>query len=136
MQTEHKTNLQFLTGLIEDGLVQGPNSNQVVGLQNRVPGVECLGLRGALGAYGEAGVLAKGGGEWDAEEVAVEIDGGGERGRELEERRESEEGDAATVVIGHHALDRTIVGDSSVAQLHGLYHELSSRGFECRLIGW
>ncbi len=46
-----------------------------------------------FGADSEARVLAEGGGAWNIEEVAVKIDGGGERGDEFEERGESEEGD-------------------------------------------
>lgn len=53
--------------------------------------------------------------------------GGGEVRRVFEERRESEEGDGATVAIGHDALDRTVVGDSRVAQLQCLGHELCAR---------
>lgn len=41
----------------------------------------------------------------------MEIDGGGEK---REREREREEGDG-TVVIGHHAFDRTVVGDADVA---------------------
>lgn len=54
----------------------------------------------------------------------MEADGGGEVRRVFEERRESEEGDGATVAIGHDALDRTVVGDAGVAELEGLGHEL------------
>lgn len=117
-------NLQFLTGLIESGLVHRLDCHQVVGLQNGVAGVEGLGLGRGVSADGEARVLAERGGAWDGEEVAVESDGGGEEGREFEERREREEGDGATVAIGHDALDRTVVGDAGVAELEGLGHEL------------
>lgn len=85
-------NLQFLTGLVEDGLVHRPDGDQIVGLQNRVSGIESLDLGGIISDEGEARVLAERGGAWDAEEVAVEVDGGGERGRELEERGEGEKG--------------------------------------------
>lgn len=121
------TNLQFLTGLVESGLVHGLDGNQIVGFQNGVTGIESLSLGRGFGADGEARVLAERGGAWDAEEVAVEGDGGGEVRRVFEERRESEEGDGATVAIGHDALDRTVVGDSGVAQLQGLGHELCAR---------
>lgn len=40
----------------------------------------------------------------------MEIDGGGEK-----REREEEEEDGATVVIGHLAFDRTVVGDADVA---------------------
>ena len=40
----------------------------------------------------------------------MEIDGGGEK-----REREDEEEDGATVVIGHLAFDRTVVGDADVA---------------------
>lgn len=105
--------------MVEDGLVQGPNRDKIVGLQNRVSRIESLSLGGTTSTDGEARVLAERGGAGDTEEVAVEVDRGGERGRELKERRESRKGNGATVTIGHDALDRTVVGDSRVAELHG-----------------
>lgn len=65
----------------------------------------------------------------------MEVDGGGERGSELEERGEGEEGDRATVVIGHHAFDRVVVSDPRVAEFHGLDHKLCACCFLNRLIG-
>lgn len=82
-----------------------------------------------FGDNSESRVLAERGGAWDAEEVAVEVDGERERRYEVEERGESEGRDGATVVIGHHAFDRTVVSDPSVAQLHGFDYELYARGF-------
>lgn len=75
-------------------------------------------MGGIIGDEGEARVLVERGGAWDGEEVAMEVDGGGERGGELEEGGEGEKGNGATVAIGHDALDRTVVGDSGVAELH------------------
>lgn len=49
-------------------------------------------MGGTISTDGEALVLAERGGAWDTEKVAVEVDGGGEGGRELEERRERRKG--------------------------------------------
>ena len=73
------------------------------------------GMGGGVDADGEARVLTERGGQGDSEEVAVELCGQGERGEDLEERGDGEWGDGATVVIGHHALDRAVVGDAGVA---------------------
>jgi len=53
----------------------------------------------------------------------VKIGGEGERGKNVEERGESERGNGATVLIGHDAFDRTVVSDSGVTQLHGLHRK-------------
>ena len=58
----------------------------------------------------------------------MEVDGGGERGRKLEERGESRKRNRATVTIGHDAFDRTVVGYSGVAELHGHGGKLYSIG--------
>lgn len=45
----------------------------------------------------------------------MEVNVGEEERRVFEEGSDGEEGDRATVAIGHHALDRTVVGDAGVA---------------------
>lgn len=61
--------------------------------------------------------------------MAVELDGGRERRREFEDGGERELRGCAAVVFGHHALYRAVVGDSGVAQLHGLDGEFEAGGF-------
>lgn len=80
--------LHCLAGEIKRGLIGGFDSDQIVGLENRVSGIEGLGLGRGIDADGEARVLTEGGGEWDSEEVAVEVGGEGERGKNVEESGE------------------------------------------------
>lgn len=56
----------------------------------------------------------------------MEVDGGVEERGVLEEGRKFEEGDGATVMIGHDALDRAVVSDSGIAELQGLGHQLGT----------
>lgn len=114
--------------MIEGGLVQRPDGDQVVALENGIPGVQDLCLGDGIGEDGEARVLAKGGGEGEAKEAAVEGDGRGERGGDLEERGEGKERDGASVAIGHDAPRRAVVGDAVVAELHRLGRDSDAVG--------
>lgn len=115
--------------MIKGGLIQRPDSNQIITLQNWIPAVEHLALRGAIHADSQPRVLAEGRGAWDAEEVAVEVDGGGERRSDIEDRGKGEKRYGATVAIRHDALDRAVVSDATVAQLHRLDNKLYPRRF-------
>ena len=87
------TNLGFVTGIVERVLVQRLDGDQVVGFQDRVVRVECESLGVVFDADSEArGTLRRS--RW---------------------RLTEEEEDGATVVIGHLAFDRTVVGDADVA---------------------
>lgn len=87
------TNLGFVTGIVERVLVQRLDGDQVVGFQDRVARVECESLGVVFDADSEArGTLRRS--RW---------------------RLTEEEEDGATVVIGHLAFDRTVVGDADVA---------------------
>lgn len=87
------TNLGFVTGIVERVLVQRLDGDQVVGFQDRAVRVECESLGVVFDADSEArGTLRRS--RW---------------------RLTEEEEHGATVVIGHLAFDRTVVGDADVA---------------------
>jgi len=129
------TNLHGLTRKIKGGLIEGLNSNEIVGLQNGVPRIEGLRLGSAVDANGKTRVLTEGGGERNSEEGAVKISGEGEKGKNLEERGEGEWGNGATVLFGHDAFDGAVVSDSGVTQLHGLHRKPGADALFGDLVG-
>lgn len=108
------TNLRSLTGLVESVLVQRPNGDQIVGFEDRVARIESGGLRGGVHGDREALILTEGRGQWNAEKIAVEADGGRERRGDFEKRGERERGYFAGVRVRHHALDHAVIGNSIV----------------------
>lgn len=129
------TNLCFLTNMVKRSLVQGLGSHQIVSPQNCVPATESLGLGNGLHAHSQASVLAETRGFGDAEEAAVEVDGGGERRSVINERGNWKRWDGATIAIGHYASDGVVIGNAGVAELHGLGGELDEGGFIGFLVG-
>lgn len=85
--------------MIKRVLIKGPHSDDIVGFQNGISRVQHLRLSERIGANGEARVLTEWGGTRDTEKVTVEVDRGGERGSDFEERREREERNRTPVVV-------------------------------------
>lgn len=76
--------------------------------------------------YSKTRVLTERRGPWDAEEIAVELYGGGEGWKDTVKRRNVEEGSRTAIPLGHHSFDCTVVGDTRVAELHEFRHNLDA----------
>lgn len=74
-------------------LVQRPNSDNIITLQNRIPGIKRCSLRRTINDNGEASILTEGSSLGEVEKAAVEANGGGEGIGEVEDGGERKEGD-------------------------------------------
>lgn len=72
------TNLQFLASLFEGILIKRLNSNQIVGLENKVARIDGQNLAISVDRNSKTRVLTERRRPWDAEKIAVELYGSGE----------------------------------------------------------